>query len=349
MSGEPTQHTFPAAHGLQLVELARRWGVEADSVLGPFGLDESQLARTGARLDADTLVALTERVRDLTGEPGICIYLGLSKQITAYGFGGFAAMSAATLREALEQTVEFTPTVTTSLSLSLRVEGETAALVLTEHLVLTSIRDIALLSFFVGLRHMTRDLMGREPALDVELAIAEPPYFSRFTEVLPSVRFGQPLNRMIFRADALDLPLARPDRAAFNLAREQCQRQMTELGFAGSWPGQVRRAITADGGFANIAQVARHLHVSERTLKRRLTEAGVSFSELARDERRLRAMHLLRASELSIGEIAEALDYSTTGNFTRAFTAWTGRTPAAYRREVPREGLLRGAVDEGEG
>jgi len=51
---------------------------------------------------------LSERARTLSGEPGIGFYLGLQKQASMYGFLGFATMSAATLREAIELAVRYT-------------------------------------------------------------------------------------------------------------------------------------------------------------------------------------------------------------------------------------------------
>ncbi|MDH5672352.1 MAG: AraC family transcriptional regulator [Myxococcales bacterium] len=327
---------FPAGQALQLVELAKRWGITPEGLLGPFGLSEAQLAEPGVRIAFETLVELTVRTRDLTGEPGLGIYLGLQKHVSAYGFVGFAAMSAATVGEALLQAVELGPSHSTAVGLTLRVEGETAALVVEEHRDMAPIRDVALLSMFVGFRQMTRDLTGRNPGGSVELQIPEPPYFRRFAHVLPEARFDQPLTQLLLPAAALEVPLVRPDKAALNLAREQCLRRLAELGFEGSLPGRVRRALFDGEDLRNIEQVASRLGMSTRTLKRRLAEHGSTFTDLLQEERRLRALHLLRATELTLEEISEQLGYASATSLARAFTRWTGKSPAVYRRQVRR-------------
>jgi len=80
-----------------------------------------------------------------------------------------------------------------------------------------------------------------------------------------------------------------------------------------------------------VGELARELHMSERTLKRKLAEHGTTYSAIRDDLRRQRALLLLDNRELSIGEIAGRLGYSELPNFTRAFRKWTGMTPASYR------------------
>jgi AraC-like DNA-binding protein len=53
---------------------------------------------------------------------------------------------------------------------------------------------------------------------------------------------------------------------------------------------------------------------------------------LLREERRDRALLLLRSPGVPIEEVADRLGYWSPQNFARAFRQWTGTTPAAYRR-----------------
>jgi AraC-like DNA-binding protein len=60
----------------------------------------------------------------------------------------------------------------------------------------------------------------------------------------------------------------------------------------------------------------------------------MTFTAIADDVRRQRALLLLENRDLSIAEIATRLGYTEVPNFTRAFRRWTGKTPAAYRDRV---------------
>jgi AraC-like DNA-binding protein len=333
MSDQTLHHTFPAAYALQLVELCKRWNVVPEQLLSESGRSEQDLEVPKARVPAHTMAALTERARTLTGEQGLGFYLGLQKRMSAYGIVGITAMHASTLREAIELAVRYSPTLTSAVSLRLRASGSVAALVVEEHVDLGSARDIALFSCLVGLRQFGGALTGRTPKNGaVDLAIPRPAYFTRFSHLLPEVRFDQPCSQLLFPARALDLPLVTPDRAALRMLQEECERSLLELGFDRSLSERVRRLAQVSDGFRSIEQVADVLHVSSRTLKRRLAEHGVTYSALVDEERRQQALMLLRSSTLSLEEISLRLGYSTVPNFSRAFRRWTGGTPGSYRR-----------------
>jgi AraC-like DNA-binding protein len=332
------QHSVPAAYADRLLHLVRNWGVSAEEMLAPLGLSESAMQDPHGRLPIETFGALLGRARTLTGEPGLGFYLGLQKRISMYGYLGFAAMTAGSLREALEMFVRFTPTLTTSLGLRLNVEGGLASLFVEEHFDLGSVRDIALINLTVGMREIGRALTGRSLDGDhADIAIPEPAYLDRFRHLLPTTRWGQAVTRVVFDAAYLELPLAQADRVAAKLAREHCERALDALGFDGDFAERVRRAISngagVASGFPSFDEVAAKLAVSHCTLKRRLAAQGLSFSALLDRARCERALLLLESPRLSLGEVTERLGYSTVPNFVRAFHRWTGNTPAAYRRE----------------
>jgi len=83
----------------------------------------------------------------------------------------------------------------------------------------------------------------------------------------------------------------------------------------------------------SLPAVAKELHVSARTLKRKLAERGTTFSALRDDVLRQRALLLLDNRELSIGEVADRLGYREPPSFTRAFKKWTGKSPQEYRQK----------------
>jgi AraC-like DNA-binding protein len=315
------------------VEIVKRWQVAPAQLLGGFGLSEQGLEDPQARLSLPVMNALLERARALTGEPGLGFYLGLQKRLSMYGFLGFATMTATTVREALELSVRYSPVITTAISLRLQVEGGYAALIIEEHADLGSARDIALLNLVVGMRTLAVRMTGdaKESGM-IDLALPEPGYYPRFAHLLPNARFEQPVTQLVFDAARLEQPLPSADRSALRLAREQCEQELLALGFDGSLAQRVRRALAARDGFLALEDAAAALHMSPRTLKRRLQEAGTSYSELLDKERCERALLLLRSVDRSLEEVAARLGYSTVPNFARAFRRWTGQTPAGWRR-----------------
>jgi AraC-like DNA-binding protein len=341
--------SLPAGPVLQLIRLVKRWGVSAEQLLAGLGLREERLEEPFARLPLETVCALLARARELTGEPGLGFYLGLDKRVTSYGYLGFAAMTAASVRESLELVVRFVPAQTGAFGVRLQADGASAALVIDLRADFGDVEDVFLFNAVVSLWQIGSALTGRELRGVTELTLPEPRYYRRFVELLPHVRFGQGQNRLVFDAATLDLPLMSADRAALRLARDQCEAALEAL-IADSGLTQRVRALLAPSADApaELASVAATLGMSPRTLKRRLAAHGASFTELLAEARRELALRLLSASSLSVEAIAQRVGYSTAPNFIRAFRRWTGSTPSAYRRVSKRQRpLLReGALEQ---
>ena len=80
-----------------------------------------------------------------------------------------------------------------------------------------------------------------------------------------------------------------------------------------------------------MALVADRLAISERTLHRRLAEAGEKFSAIRTRVRLQRATALLRESTLPLKTVAAECGFSDSREFRRAYQRWTGRSPSAER------------------
>lgn len=84
-----------------------------------------------------------------------------------------------------------------------------------------------------------------------------------------------------------------------------------------------------------IAQIADRLQCSQRTLNRRFRRAaGQTPSQYLRTQRMNAATELLRATNLSVGEVAWQVGLHDVSYFTSIFRQHTGLTPAKYQRSV---------------
>jgi AraC-like DNA-binding protein len=78
-------------------------------------------------------------------------------------------------------------------------------------------------------------------------------------------------------------------------------------------------------------QMAQRLHMSRRTLQRKLAEAQTTYQKLLEDTRRDLALRYLEDPRHSITDITFLLGFSQQSAFTRAFRRWTGMSPTDYR------------------
>jgi AraC-like DNA-binding protein len=327
---DAAEPSLPGVYLLEVVELAARWRVTADELLAGLPITFAGLRDPSTRVSIALCAEVVERARRLTREPALALYLGMHMRLSSHGFLGFAAMTAATLGDAIELAVRFSSTRTTAIGLALYVEGDTASIVIEERADLGGLREFAILGLGLSLWHVGQELTGTSPQGVAEIAFPAPAYLP--TGVLGAmVRFDRPANRLVFPAAALATPLRTADPVALQLARAQCERELAAIVDAGL-AGRVRAALLAEpSGFPSVTELARRLHLSTRTLKRKLADQGTTYSALLDDARRQRALLLLDNRELSLAEVAARVGYTEVPNFTRAFRKWTRTTPAAYR------------------
>ncbi len=77
--------------------------------------------------------------------------------------------------------------------------------------------------------------------------------------------------------------------------------------------------------------IADALHISSRTLQRRLQEEGSNFQRVLEEARHQLARHYLNHSVLELNEAAYHLGYEDANSFVRAFRTWEGVPPARWR------------------
>ncbi len=320
-------HDLPGAQIRDVVELAARWRVSPAKLLADLPVSEADLADPKTRVPLRLCEAIVLRALELTREPALAFHMGTQMRLSSHGFLGFAAMTAGTVRAALDLVTRFATTRTSAIGLQLYVEGDTASIVIEERTPLPpALREFVVIALVVGIWQIGQELTGR--ALDgiCECAFSEPAY----VRALPHggrLRFDRPAHRLVFPAAELELPLRTADAVATRLAVEQCERELAAVVDAGL-VGRVRGLLAVE---RSLPAVAKELHMSARTLKRKLAERGTTFSALRDDVLRQRALLLLANRELSIGEIAAKLGYEELPSFTRAFKKWTGITPQRYR------------------
>jgi AraC-like DNA-binding protein len=331
------QVAVPGAYALALVELTGRWGVQRDELLAGLDLDGDRLADPATRVPVGRFRTLVQRALALTGEPGLALYLGLQMRISSHGFLGFAAMTSGTIREAIALAERFASTRTAALGFHSYVDDGQVSLVLEERVPLDDLREFVVVALLSMLAQIGAAITGRPLSGAADVTFAEPDYHRRLGHLFPGpVRFGQQSNRLIFATEVLDLPLVMADPVAAQLARAQCEKELDALGDDGQAAGRVRALLQREreegGGFRSVTEVAKLLHVSERTLKRQLAASGTTFSDVLDELRSEEAMRLVGNRALTLEDVAERLGYSDVANFTRAFRRWTGTTPGTFRK-----------------
>ncbi|HTA94192.1 MAG TPA: AraC family transcriptional regulator ligand-binding domain-containing protein [Polyangiaceae bacterium] len=151
------------------------------------------------------------------------------------------------------------------------------------------------------------------------------------------LRFDSPHDVMVFDEASLALPMINCDTQLLSVLLPELELAVAKDRHAGTLVDDIRSALneTMCGCRPAIANVARSLGMSARTMQRRLGELGTTYQDVLDDVRRRSARRLLANTDLGTGEIAFVLGFEEVNSFVRAFQAWEKTTPAKWRESQP--------------
>lgn len=151
-------------------------------------------------------------------------------------------------------------------------------------------------------------------------------------------------NVIVFAKSDLDRPFLTRNDELYGMVAPQLEAELSKARAARGLGVQVKSVLKQQlaGRRPGIADVARELNLSPRTLQRRLTEEGESFQQLLAAARRDLARHYLQHSALELNETAYVLGYEDAHSFFRAFQSWEGVSPGAWRQRHARSARIGG-------
>ena len=322
-----------------LNNLVQKYGISTQQLLEGTGISPSLLHGT-LPLPEQQFTRVCERALRLTADPALGLRFGQAMNISTHGVLGYALMSSAKVADVLQLLLQYHRMLMPSLRLSLIEEQQFVALECSGQHVSESLERFWVESFYAAVVVSGRFLVG-DGAIDVSLHLdySEPDYGDVYAEVFGfPVFFNAAARRLMFPKPSLDLPLATANPAVRAIFREQCNSLLPAQGGQTPVAGRVQQILLLrSGDFPAAAQVAKQLFMSERTLRRRLSEEGKSFQQLL-DQVRLRlACEYLRNTGLPVTEVARLVGFNDVTNFRRAFKRWSGLLPSVLRVMDPHQ------------
>ncbi len=330
--------TVSAAYPLFMLVIGAERGLDEDCLLAYSGLSRAQLTAPDARVTIVQYGQVLSNLLRRSQDPALGIELGMRSNLTKIGMIGFGLMSCNTLREAITLGLRFIPLRVPYFNVSFNVEGDTGIIDIQEALPLGKHRQFAFEYLMVELRYIYLSLITQglppqfEDASEMWFMHAEPDYFEPYRRHLPRCRFDKPAYQLRFDARKLDVPIPTASPETVRQVITHCERELALLGVV-DLPARIRALLVCgDDGYPSVDMVARKIHMSERTLKRKLHEHGLSYSTLLAEVRLRDAQQLLTISGMTVSEVAARVGYTNRVNFSRAFRAWTGLTPSDYQQ-----------------
>lgn len=174
----------------------------------------------------------------------------------------------------------------------------------------------------------------RELLTEVRLRDATPRDMSPLARAFAApLRIGAEEDALVFPRDVLELPVQGADAGLARTLLPQLDSELRGRGGEAAFVAELRAHVQAllGEGDALAEPVARALGTSERTMQRRLRQAGTGFRDVVDEVRREAALAELGRGTATVTDIAFKLGFSDLSAFSRAFRRWTGTSPSEYR------------------
>lgn len=315
--------------------LLKELGIRTANVLRRAELPDDLFARPSVRLDTAAYFRFWHALEAEAGDGLFVVRLYETLRGESFSPPLFATLCSPNLLAALQRLARFK-----ALVAPLRVEVVSGDEVVTASLTWldTALRPpvtlvAAELLFFVGLARMGTHEPIRPRRVVAELIPGPADAYERFLGV--PIHAGNAHSVSFSREDALRPFLSSSD-AMWQIFEPALRRRLTELEASATTIERVRATLLEGlpSGKLAMADVARRLALSRRTLQRRLEHEGTSYLEVLRATREALAIHYLERTQVPFTEISFLLGFEEPNSFFRAFSEWTGRTPETVRRDA---------------
>lgn len=177
-------------------------------------------------------------------------------------------------------------------------------------------------------------LAGKKmPLARIELAFPRPAHAADYGMLYPGpAYFDQPVTALYFETTLLEGAIRQDQKSLAEFMRRAPGDWLFNAFPERMISHGVREHLQAHLSEATgIEDVAKAMHVSVRTLSRRLRDEDTSFQAIKDELRRDVAIQRLTKTDTPIAVIGAELGFDNPTTFHRAFKTWTGSTPGAYR------------------
>ena len=310
-------------------------GVPASVVLRRAGLPQGFLDQPRVLLKTEELFALWRAIGEVSGNPAIGLLLGTETRTERFQPMGLAALSTESLGSAVRQMARYKQ-LTCPEEILQRKDHEEWSIQFRWLLADEVEPHVLIECCFAWVLTIARHGTGtRLSPLRVEFVKPRAHVKAIERHFGCRVVCGSPRNAIVFRAADAERPFVTRNAELLAMLAPQFEEELKQESGDEHFVERVRVAIQQKltGRRPTIDDIADALHISARSLQRRLQEEGSSFQRELEEARHQLARHYLNNSVLELNEAAYLLGYEDGNSFVRAFRTWEGVPPARWREQ----------------
>ena len=326
----PHSFTSIATFTEAIARTLEKYQVDSGDLFEKAGLPREPFRDPDSRVKMSSMIRVWDEAEQRTNNPCIGFEVGMGLRAANFHAVGFALLSSATIREALKRVVRYQKLLSTAADMAFEEDETGGTFVLDGHEMAMRGVDAALCAIV----QLCRDISYEEFAPNaVSMVREEPPCARQVATFLKCpVKYSAERNVLQFTNETLDELLPRNNPALVQASEEIAQQYIARMDNS-DVVSKARLLLIGQlpDGEPSRKALAQSLHMSERTLARRLADSDYTFTSLVDEIRNNLARDYLRQSRFSVTDVAFLLGFSDQSNFARAFKRWTGHSPSEFR------------------
>ena len=309
--------------------------IPLDSLFEGTALNLSMLEQTDAIAvnDFNKILINAERI---SADPAVGLMIGKNVRTMTLGSVGVAASSAPTLRAGLQVVESFARVHAQHSKINVEATLQGLRVVLEWETELGDVERFYAESGLLWLQNYAELITGRV-IYDARYQLGFPPpsYADDYAKYFRGhVSFNHRVTSSELPTHCLDTPSPYYNRdlwQRFQLSLEENLRALSRSDVR-SYSHYVRTLLqSSELPLPTLQSMAQTLHISERTLNRRLQNEGMCFRDLRAEVLAGWARRYLTETNDSVESVAASLGFVEASNFRRAFKAWEGCSPNQFR------------------
>jgi len=312
------------------LELSREVGIDAYALAAAVGLPPEVLSDPDLRVSVELMGQMFEMAAERSGVEDFALRVAEQRRISNMGAVGLVIREQPTLRKALAAYARYQWLQNDAYTLAVEEAGDHAILKI--YGPAWQQRQGQDLSLATALRTL-KAIMGEAwKPLEVRFTHAAPARTDTHRRVLGvTPLFDQDCMAIVMRRSDLDFAIPSADPAMARQVALYLDR-MTE-GRRVELRDKVGDLIVAllPDGVCSVERVAQHLGMDRRTLHRRLSAEGTTFSGILDATRQDMAASLLITSDRPLQSVADLLGFSSLSAFAHWFRRKFDQPASAYR------------------
>jgi AraC-like DNA-binding protein len=312
------------------LDLCREVGVDAYQLVAAVGLPAAVLTDPDLRVSVELMGRMYEMAAEQSGIEDFALRIAENRRISNMGAVGLVIREQPTLRKALAAYARYQWLQNDAYSVATQEFGDQAILRINGPAWQgRQGQELAVATAYRTIRAIMGESWRPQEVWFTHAAPLKLETYRRVFGITPS--FDQDAMAVVLRRSELDTPIPSADPAmAQQIARylerltEQRRIELRDK------VGDLVMALLPDG-LCSVERVAQHLGMDRRTLHRRLSAEGTTFSEILDDTRREMATSLLTTSDRPLQSVADLLGFSSLSAFAHWFRRHFAQSASAYR------------------